>query len=198
MQAVSDLFCDNCVEYEVFVRSVHQTVGMTCRTVNAVSGLHCLAGFLNTAFSRNSLIDGAASAYDEYHLAAVIVCMNSYGSSRHKASFEDTVGAVKKHVCCQFLLSTLELRHMRNLYFIKFQNHISIILFLGKSNKFPLTDKLAQRKIPVDLQFLHHRHKACEAALGLSCAACFEQLASVLPAALPRRNSQVINNQYII
>ena len=39
--------------------------------------------------------------------------------------------------------------------------------------------KQAQRKIPVDLHFLHHRHKAGRAALGLSCVACFEALACV-------------------
>ena len=35
---------------------------------------------------------------------------------------------------------------------------------------------LAQRKIPVDLHFIVRlRHKASGAALGLSCAVCFEQ-----------------------
>ena len=44
---------------------------------------------------------------------------------------------------------------------------------------------LAQRKIPVDLHFFtpenleRLRHKASGAALGLSCAACFEQPAGV-------------------
>ena len=38
----------------------------------------------------------------------------------------------------------------------------------------------AQRKIPVDLHFLQHRHKAGGASpLGVACAACFEQLACV-------------------
>ena len=38
----------------------------------------------------------------------------------------------------------------------------------------------AQRKIPVDLHFIVRlRHKASGAALGLSCAACFEQPAGV-------------------
>lgn len=38
----------------------------------------------------------------------------------------------------------------------------------------------AQRKIPVDLHFfVRWRHKASGAALGLSCAACFEQPAGV-------------------
>ena len=45
--------------------------------------------------------------------------------------------------------------------------------------------KWAQRKIPVDLHFFTPenleclRHKASGAALGLSCAACFEQPAGV-------------------
>ena len=39
---------------------------------------------------------------------------------------------------------------------------------------------LAQRKIPVDLHFIVSlRHKASGAALGLSCAACFEQPAGL-------------------
>lgn len=39
---------------------------------------------------------------------------------------------------------------------------------------------LAQRKIPVDLHFIVRlRHKASGAALGLSCAVCFEQPAGV-------------------
>ena len=38
----------------------------------------------------------------------------------------------------------------------------------------------AQRKIPVDLHFIVRlRHKASGAALGLSCAVCFEQPAGV-------------------
>ena len=41
--------------------------------------------------------------------------------------------------------------------------------------------KKAQRKIPVDLRFIVRlRHKASGAALGLSCAVCFEQPAGVL------------------
>ena len=37
-----------------------------------------------------------------------------------------------------------------------------------------------QRKIPVVLRFLHHRHKAGGASpLGVARAACFEQLAGV-------------------
>ena len=40
--------------------------------------------------------------------------------------------------------------------------------------------KGAQRKIPVDLHFIVRlRHKASGAALGLSCAVCFEQPAGV-------------------
>ena len=40
---------------------------------------------------------------------------------------------------------------------------------------------MAQRKIPVDLLFIVRlRHKASGAALGLSCAVCFEQPAGVL------------------
>ena len=39
---------------------------------------------------------------------------------------------------------------------------------------------VAQRKIPVDLHFIVRlRHKASGAALGLSCAVCFEQPAGV-------------------
>ena len=38
----------------------------------------------------------------------------------------------------------------------------------------------AQRKIPVDLHFLHHRNKAgCASPLGVARAACFEALAFV-------------------
>jgi hypothetical protein len=38
----------------------------------------------------------------------------------------------------------------------------------------------AQRKIPVDLHFLHHLHKAGGASLlGAAHAACFEELAGV-------------------
>ena len=37
----------------------------------------------------------------------------------------------------------------------------------------------AQRKISVVLHFPLHRHKASGAALGLSCAVCFEQPAGV-------------------
>ena len=41
-------------------------------------------------------------------------------------------------------------------------------------------EKRAQRKIPVDLHFIVRlRHKASGAALGLSCAVCFEQPAGV-------------------
>lgn len=43
-----------------------------------------------------------------------------------------------------------------------------------------LNVKSAQRKIPVDLHFIVRlRHKASGAALGLSCAVCFEQPAGV-------------------
>ena len=43
-----------------------------------------------------------------------------------------------------------------------------------------LHGKRAQRKIPVDLHFIVRlRHKASGAALGLSCAVCFEQPAGV-------------------
>ena len=42
------------------------------------------------------------------------------------------------------------------------------------------TDIGAQRKIPVDLHFIVRlRHKASGAALGLSCAVCFEQSTGV-------------------
>ena len=42
------------------------------------------------------------------------------------------------------------------------------------------SQRMAQRKIPVDLHFLQHRHKAGGASpLGVACAACFEQLACV-------------------
>ena len=42
------------------------------------------------------------------------------------------------------------------------------------------TETSAQRKIPVDLHFIVRlRHKASGAALGLSCAVCFEQPAGV-------------------
>ena len=45
----------------------------------------------------------------------------------------------------------------------------------------PVEDFLAQRKIPVDLHFIVRlRHKASGAALGLSCAVCFEQPADFL------------------
>lgn len=41
-------------------------------------------------------------------------------------------------------------------------------------------NSMAQRKIPVDLHFIVRlRHKASGAALGLSCAVCFEQPAGV-------------------
>ena len=40
-------------------------------------------------------------------------------------------------------------------------------------------DRSAQRKILVVLHFPLHRHKASGAALGLSCAVCFEQPAGV-------------------
>ena len=45
----------------------------------------------------------------------------------------------------------------------------------------PSSDEIpAQRKIPVDLHFLQHWHKAGGASpLGVACAACFEQLACV-------------------
>lgn len=43
-----------------------------------------------------------------------------------------------------------------------------------------LNVKSGQRKIPVDLHFIVRlRHKASGAALGLSCAVCFEQPADV-------------------
>ena len=46
--------------------------------------------------------------------------------------------------------------------------------------RFWLNVKSAQRKIPVDLHFIVRlRHKASGAALGLSCAVCFEQPAGV-------------------
>ena len=42
----------------------------------------------------------------------------------------------------------------------------------------------AQQKIPVDLHFLHHRHKAGGASpLGVARAACFEALAVVFASA---------------
>ena len=45
----------------------------------------------------------------------------------------------------------------------------------------------AQRKIPVDLHFIVRlRHKASGAALGLSCAVCFEQPAGVFTGKLVR------------
>lgn len=43
-----------------------------------------------------------------------------------------------------------------------------------------IVKNMAQRKIPVDLHFIVRlRHKASGAALGLSCAVCFEQPAGV-------------------
>ena len=46
--------------------------------------------------------------------------------------------------------------------------------------KDPRRELWAQRKIPVDLHFIARpRHKASGAALGLSCAVCFEQPAGV-------------------
>ena len=45
-----------------------------------------------------------------------------------------------------------------------------------------IEEKTAQRKIPVVLDFLHHRHKACIASgspLGVARAACFEEVAGV-------------------
>ena len=50
--------------------------------------------------------------------------------------------------------------------------------FLIVATKLP--EIVAQRKIPVDLHFIVRlRHKASGAALGLSCAVCFEQPAGV-------------------
>ena len=46
--------------------------------------------------------------------------------------------------------------------------------------RFKMGHIVAQRKIPVDLHFIVRlRHKASGAALGLSCAVCFEQPAGV-------------------
>ena len=52
----------------------------------------------------------------------------------------------------------------------------SFFIFIRKG----VRRKRAQRKIPVDLHFIVRlRHKASGAALGLSCAVCFEQPAGV-------------------
>ena len=54
--------------------------------------------------------------------------------------------------------------------------------FNSRHDVLPVQDnvKLAQRKIPVDLHFIVRlRHKASGAALGPSCAVCFEQPAGV-------------------
>lgn len=65
----------------------------------------------------------------------------------------------------------------------------NILLPLRYDNITYITDELAaaqekglywaQRKISVVLHFPLHRHKASGAALGLSCAVCFEQPAGV-------------------
>ena len=50
----------------------------------------------------------------------------------------------------------------------------------GNSWQSDMVHLMAQRKIPVDLHFIVRlRHKASGAALGLSCAVCFEQPAGV-------------------
>ena len=47
-----------------------------------------------------------------------------------------------------------------------------------------LNESRVQRKIPVDLHFLYHRHKAdCASPLGVAGAACFEALACVFASA---------------
>ena len=54
------------------------------------------------------------------------------------------------------------------------------IILLAKSKILLNLVNTAQRKIPVDLHFIVRlRHKASGAALGLSCAVCFEQPAGV-------------------
>ena len=55
-----------------------------------------------------------------------------------------------------------------------------MLVFSNAVGYIGLNEKSAQRKIPVDLHFLQHRHKAGGASpLGVACAACFEQLACV-------------------
>ena len=56
----------------------------------------------------------------------------------------------------------------------------AVMLGLSFSCRFRCRLFSAQRKIPVDLHFIVRlRHKASGAALGLSCAVCFEQPAGV-------------------
>ena len=56
----------------------------------------------------------------------------------------------------------------------------SVFLFTRDCRRQGSQEVRAQRKIPVDLHFIVRlRHKASGAALGLSCAVCFEQPAGV-------------------
>ena len=55
-----------------------------------------------------------------------------------------------------------------------------MLVFSNAVGYIGLNEKSAQRKIPVDLHFLQHRHKGGGASpLGEACAACFEELAGV-------------------
>ena len=53
---------------------------------------------------------------------------------------------------------------------------VFFLIYLQSADIVTASGILAQRKIPVDLHFIVSlRHKASGAALGLSCAVCFEQ-----------------------
>ena len=82
---------------------------MSFRTVQAVSRMYFLCIFCSV-WSR--LVYLAVSADDEYHLAAVVMRVYTYGCTRDKAAFEYAVCAVEEHVCGKLLLSAFEFREM--------------------------------------------------------------------------------------
>ena len=70
-----------------------------------------------------------------------------------------------------------------NSFFCDFYHKIAILVgpkLISDQVQNPVFSIISdQRKIPVVLHFLAHRHKAGRAAFGLSCVARFEQLACV-------------------
>jgi hypothetical protein len=104
------------VEGEVGVGGVvDEGVGMAFGAVVDVTGVY------GEAFAVAD--DIAAAAGEEHDLAAVLVRVQTYGSTGNQPAFRDTVEAVLKPAGCVILFSSLEIRDASLFYFAEIYIH---------------------------------------------------------------------------
>ena len=111
------LLRDHGQKFQVGIRVIDQTVGMTFRTI--MTDTFSDRGFLSV---ENHM---AASGSDENNLTTALMRVHTYRRPRNQTALHYPVRPVEKHLCPQFLLPSLEIRNYRKLNIRKIHVHLT-------------------------------------------------------------------------